>query len=135
MTIQPPQPLKVVQRPWQWIRKEATILTALSGIAIALFTGFSLYIDWKTLTTNQNVQEYIAGIRRGEYKIDIGNGEYIGRKLLVDDSKTPYEIDWYWKKNTEPSQITRDDADKVSSIAIPMNPQNQELLKDLELDF
>ena len=121
---------KIFQKFWQWISKEATVLIVLFTAAIAVFTGLSSCINWRNFTTNKNVQEYIAGINKGEYKIDLGNGEYIGRKLLVDDSKTPYEIDWYWKRNTEPSQITRENAEKVSSIAIPMNAQNKKLFND-----
>ena len=123
--------IPMMPRFWEWMKKESNALIVLLTGAIVLFTGLSLYINWKDFTANQNVREYITGIRKGEYKIDLGNGEYIGAKFLVDDSKIPYEIDWYWRKNTEPSQITRDNAEKVSSIAIPMNTQNKELLQEL----
>ena len=98
----------IFQRPWQWIRKEATVLVVLLTLAIAVFTGMSVYIGWRDYTADQDTREYIAGIRKGEYKIERGKGEYIGYKFLVDDSGSP---GWYWKKNTEPSQITEDNAD------------------------
>ena len=98
----------IFQRPWQWIRKEATVLVVLLTLAIAVFTGMSVYIGWRDYTADQDTREYIAGIRKGEYKIERGKGEYIGYKFLVDDSGSP---GWYWKKNTQPSQITEDNAD------------------------
>ena len=121
----------IIQKSWEWIKKEATVLIVLLTGAIALFTGLSLCINWKDFTANQNVREYITGLRKGELKIDLGNGEYIGGKLLVDDLETPYRIDWYWRRNTEPSQITRDNAERITGMGIPGNAQNEELLKDL----
>ena len=122
---------EIFQGFWEWIRKEGKVLIVFLTTIIALFAGLSVYIDWKDFTANQNVREYIIGLRKGELKIDLGNGEYMGGKLLVDDLKTPYGIDWYWRRNTEPSQITRDNAERVTSMAIPGNAQNEELLKDL----
>ena len=104
---------------WRWIKKEAIVLTALSSIAIALFTGFSLYISFKNITASQNVQDYVVGLKKGEYKIALGNGEYLGCKLLADHSKTPYELEWVCKMNTEPSQITIDNGERFIPFAHP----------------
>ena len=121
----------IIQKSWEWIRREGKVLIVLLTATIAFFTGLSAYLDWKDFIANQNVREYITGLRKRELNIDLGNGEYMGGKLLVDDLKTPYGIDWYWRRNTEPSQITTDNAERVTSMAIPGNAQNEELLKDL----
>ena len=105
----------MIPRFWEWIEKEAKVLIVFLTTAIALFGGLSVCISWKEFTANQNVREYITGMRKGEYKIDLGKGEYIGAKLLVNDSGT---MGWYWKRNTEPSQITSDNAEWVGSMGM-----------------
>ena len=113
-----------MKRLWGMVKDES------NGV-IAVATSLTCIIAFLDHATKQDEREYIAEIRKGEGKIDLGNGEYIGYKLLVDDSKTLYEINRYWRKNTEPSQITKDNAERVSSIAIPNNAQNQEIFKNL----
>ena len=120
-----------MKRLWGMVKDESNgviaVATSLTCI-IALAMCIVAFLDH---ATKQDEREYIAEIRKGEGKIDLGNGEYIGYKLLVDDSKTLYEINRYWRKNTEPSQITKDNAERISSIAIPNNAQNQEIFKNL----
>ena len=118
-------------RFWEWMKKESKALTVLFLAITTLFTGILAYTSVTESAANQNVREYITGMRKGEYKIDLGKGEYIGAKFLVDYSTTPYQIAWCWRKNTEPSQITRDNAEWVSQAGMTLIGLDRETLQKI----
>lgn len=56
--------------------------------------------------------ENIAEVYSGKMKIAYGSGtDFMGARLLVDDSETPEEVAWFVKKNTEPDNVTVANAD------------------------
>ena len=83
-------------------------------IAIAtVATAFITYLDY---TSNQDAQEYVTQLRKGQQRINLGNGDFIGGKLLIerDEENDSEWVAWYWKKNTEPHLITKENADWMS---------------------
>ena len=102
--------LSLIRPLWKSFKKEAMAIIAIATVA----TAFISYLDY---TGNQDAQEYITQLRKGQQKINLGNGDFIGGKLLIEKKEDSEWPSWYWKKNTEPHLITKDNADWVTDFA------------------
>ena len=107
--------LSLIRRLWKSFKKEAMAIIAIATVA----TAFISYLDY---TGNQDAQEYITQLRKGQQKINLGNGDFIGGKLLMEKSEDSEWLSWYWKKNTEPHLITRDNADWITVFGKTTGP-------------
>ena len=107
--------VSIIRRLWKAFKKEAMAIIAIATVA----TAFISYLDY---TGNQDAQEYITQLRKGQQKINLGNGDFIGGKLLIEKSEDSESLRWYWKKNTEPHLIARDNADWITVFGSTTGP-------------
>ena len=107
----------MIRELWKSFRAEGTTITAIATVIIAVATAATTFIVFLDYTSNKETQEYIVLLRKGQQKIDLGNGNFLGGKLLMGKDEKSRWIGWYWKKNMEPHLITKENADHLTVFA------------------